>query len=196
MGDSALHSSVPLRAALIVFNASQTRIFVVRGTCIEDAREYAAGNEERVLRRGRPWTHHATLDVEHFAEHAARTARVLADLDATWSFDCVLMAGSVQARSFLPQYLPASIRARLAGSLKVAMNAGEPVVLDTMMAAIARLSARSARAIRHRDASQAAMVESARCLHKQPVLPKSEQAAKSVQAAKAEHVESRVLASV
>jgi hypothetical protein len=145
MVDAATNLSLFLRVGLVLFDETHTRVFAVRGTVIEDAREFTVDLGAPQLPRGRLRAPRPYLAAEQAHERAAQTARLVTDLNSNRPFDCLLVGGPPWARTLVWEHLPAPLRVRLAGSVKLAVGAGESAILGMTLPAVDAVVQRSSR---------------------------------------------------
>ncbi len=146
---TAENPRMALRIGLILFDEARTRVFALRGTCIEDAREYtvdvhrlkSAGSAE--VAKLRP------LGSTRIRERAAHTARLVTGLHDERPFDCLLLAGPPWAQLLMLQQLPAHLRVRSVGSLALSVSAGESAILAAALP-VNRAIMRRTHATQHR----------------------------------------------
>jgi hypothetical protein len=129
MNCTAKNPDIPLRIGLLLFDEARTRVFALRGTRIEDAREYAVDVQRLKVKRGAELARLRPLGAMRIRERAAHTARLVAALHDECPFDCLLVAGPPWAQLLVLQQLPPHLRSRLVGSLTLSVSAGESAIL-------------------------------------------------------------------
>jgi Bacterial archaeo-eukaryotic release factor family 10 len=136
----------PRCVGIVLFDASRSRVFVMRGTTIEDAREYAVDERDAAFHQ-----HRARGDAHRRAAH---TARLVAQFHAQRPLDCLLVAGPPWARALLRQHLPTPLRTRLAGSLSLSVASGQSAILRAVLAKVEAPANSTSRAASHRVAEE------------------------------------------
>ncbi len=136
--------SITQRAAVILFDGAHARVICVRGTRIEDAREYtvaaasAAGSRNPAVSRQAPLTGHQLQQL------AMRVSRVAAALHVARPFDYVFVVGPPRAQAYVWASLATPLRRRLVGPLSLPVDAGEGAVLRAVLTELAAARHRAA----------------------------------------------------
>lgn len=138
-----------LRVGLVLFDEAHTRVFVLRGTQIEDAREYTVDVNTLKSSHGSVQMHRRLPTSTRVRERAARTARLVVELHDSSPLDYLLMAGPPWAQALLWQHLPSSLRLRLMGSLNLPVSAGENAILTASIPSV-QMIARRAHSVQRR----------------------------------------------
>ena len=146
MIDAVRTPIAPVSVGLILFDDSHCRVFAIRGTAIEDAREFAADVGRSTSRGRRPSVPLRSRTDEQIQDRAGQAVVLVSQLHACRPFDCLLVAGPPRARALLWQCLPPSLRVRLAGSVGLDVAAGESTILNVVLPAVNSVVQRSARA--------------------------------------------------
>lgn len=146
---TAKNPGMPLRIGLVLFDEARTRVFALRGTSIEDAREYTVDVKRLMGTRGGELATRRPLGAPRIRERAAHTARLVTALHDECPFDCLLVAGPPWAQLLVLQQLPAPLRARLIGSLTLPVTAGESAILAAALPVMPTIFRRT-RATLHR----------------------------------------------
>jgi len=145
----AKNPSTTLRIGLVLFDEARTRVFALRGTGIEDAREYTVDVHKLKSTRCAELAKLRPLGSIRIRERAAHTARVVRALHDDHPFDCLLVAGPPWAQLLVRQQLPAYLRPRLIGSLTLSVAAGESAILAATLPVVQAI-ARRTHATQHR----------------------------------------------
>ncbi len=128
---------------VVLFDKARSRVFVVRGSAIVDAREFAVaadapGTGSIRLRSGR-----LVCTPECVWSRAGATARLAAALHAAYRFQALLIAGPRHCQIMLRQAWLTEPTACPVGTLKLAVGVGESGLLSATLAKEPRLAGRA-----------------------------------------------------
>ncbi len=151
MNSTAKNPSLPQRIGLVLFDEARTRVFALRGTGIEDAREYTVDVHRLAGTRAADLVAPRPLGTMRIRERAAHTARLVTALHEECPFDHLLVAGPPWAQLLMLQQLPPQLRARLIGSLALSVSAGESAILAATLPIMPTICRRT-HATQHRAA--------------------------------------------
>jgi hypothetical protein len=147
MAAKSAASSTPLCIGVILFDATHSRVFAIRGSVFEDARELTAAVEAPCVGLKRRRTGKPVYAQEWLSCRAHYTAQLVDTLHAGQHFDALLIAGPRRCVGLLCQAWPDDLRACPSASLKVTVTAGESAILAATLAKTPRL----ARAVRAQE---------------------------------------------
>ena len=149
MNCTTKNPDTPLRIGLILFDEAHSRVFALRDTCIEDAREYTVDVQRLRGTRDAERAKLRPLCSSRMRERAAHTARMVSVFHEEHPFDCLLVAGPPWAQLLVLQQLPQHLRSRVFGSLTLSVSAGESAILAAALPA-SRAIFRKTHANQHR----------------------------------------------
>ncbi len=137
-----------LSVGVVLFDATHSRVFAIRGLIIEDARELMVSAEGTGIKRSRSGK--PTFAPEWLRHRACYTAQLAAGLHETWHFDALLIAGPRTAVALLHESWPAGLAACPITALRLAVTAGESAIIGATLAAMPRVARRWERVLRAR----------------------------------------------